>query len=81
VEQLRGGSTLKSLDIVVKNCCRRKPNWNDGTGISNWTFIQAFESLVVAGVQSLDILDALKYLRVRFIDLDSHAHCSIRIFS
>lgn len=71
VEQLRGGSTLKSLDIVVKNCCRRKPNWNDGTGISNWTFIQAFESLVVAGVQSLDILDALKYLRVRFIDLDS----------
>ena len=70
-EQLRGGSKLKSLDIVVKNCCRRKLNWNDGTGICNWTFIQAFEGIVVAGVQSLEILATLKHLRIRFIDLDS----------
>lgn len=71
VEQLRGGSKLRSLDIVVKNCCRRKLNWNDGTGISNWTFVQAFESIVVAGVRSLDVLNNLRFLRIRFIDLDS----------
>ena len=70
-EQLRGGSKLKSLDIVVKNSCRRKLNWNDGTGICNWTFIQAFQALVLAGGKSLDVLTALKHLRIRFIDLDS----------
>ncbi len=70
-EQTRGGSKLRSMDIVVKNCCRRRLNWNDGTGICNWSFIQAFESLVMAGIQSLDTLTALRHLRIRFIDLDS----------
>ena len=65
------GSRLRSLDLVVKNCCRPANVWNDGTGISNWAFIQAFEALVVAGVKSLSTLIALSTLRIRFIDLDT----------
>lgn len=72
-------SRLKSLDLVVKNCCRPAPSagwndaqrWNDGTGISNWAFVQAFEALVVAGVKSLSTLTRLENMRIRFIDLDT----------
>jgi hypothetical protein len=62
-------SKLKSLDIIVQNCCRPKNVWSDGTGISNWAFIKSFEALVTAGVHSLSKLTELNYLRIRFIDL------------
>ncbi|KAI9715241.1 MAG: hypothetical protein M1812_006052 [Candelaria pacifica] len=62
---------LKSLDLVVKNCCRPKSIVNDGTGITNWPFICSFESLVTAGIWSLEKLLDLNHLRIRFIDLDS----------
>ena len=62
---------LRSLDLVVKNCCRDNNAWNDGTGIHNWGFIKAFEALVVAGVRSLQTYPDLTLLRIRFIDLDS----------
>ncbi|MCJ1402789.1 hypothetical protein MMC11_006010 [Xylographa trunciseda] len=62
---------LKSIDLIVKNCCRDPSTWNDGTGIHNWAFIKAFEALVVAGVRSLEAYPELAFLRVRFIDLDS----------
>ena len=64
-------SRLKSIDLIVKNCCRDPNTWNDGTGIHNWAFIKAFEALVVAGVRSLETYPNLTFFRVRFIDLDS----------
>ena len=70
-ERGRGKPRLRSLDLVVKNCCRDPTAWNDGTGIHNWSFIKAFESLVVAAVQSLQTFLELQFLRIRFIDLDS----------
>jgi hypothetical protein len=43
----------------------------DGAGITNMAFIRAFERLVVSTVRSLDAFVLLKYIRIRFIDLDS----------
>lgn len=43
----------------------------DGTGITDMKFITALESLVVAGVRSLDFLGDLNFLRIRYIDLES----------
>jgi len=60
---------LKSVDLVVKNICRPTHIWSDGTGITDMSFIGAFESLVHSGVKSLERLKALDYLRIRFIDL------------
>ena len=62
---------LKSLDLVVKNCCRDIDAFNDGTGIHNGTFIHAFETLVISGVRSLLSYPELNFLRIRFIDLDA----------
>jgi hypothetical protein len=62
-------SRLKSIDLIVKNCCRPTYVWNDGSGITDMAFIMAFESLVVSGVKALDKLAALEFLRIRFIDL------------
>lgn len=67
----RNTCRLKSLDLIVKNCCRPANVRNDGTGISNWSFIQAFEALVVAGVKALSTLSLLSTMRIRFIDLDT----------
>ena len=67
----RDYSHLRSVDLIVKNCCRETTNFNDGTGIHNWAFIQAFAALVLAGVRALDALTQLNFLRIRFIDLDS----------
>ncbi|RDW87401.1 hypothetical protein BP5796_03095 [Coleophoma crateriformis] len=64
---------LKSVDLVVKNCCRPSMQWNDGSGITDIAFIAAFESLVTSGVRSLERLAALEFLRIRFIDLESQA--------
>ena len=62
---------LKSIDLIVKNCCRDINSLNDSTGIHNWAFIKAFTSLVTAGVLSLQQYPDLNSLRIRFIDLDS----------
>lgn len=62
-------SRLKSIDLIVKNVCRPTIIWNDGTGITDMSFILAFESLVLAGVKSLERLKAVDYLRIRFLDL------------
>lgn len=61
-------SRLKSIDLIVKNCCR-PTSWNSGSGVSDMAFILAFEALVVAAVKSLNRLAALQFLRIRFIDL------------
>jgi hypothetical protein len=62
-------SRMKSIDLIVKNVCRPTYVWNDGTGITDLQFIQAFEALVLSAVKSLDKLAALEFLRIRFIDL------------
>ncbi|KAL4734818.1 hypothetical protein BDV11DRAFT_46247 [Aspergillus similis] len=70
-------SKLKSLDLVVKTCCRDKklypglPFLDDFFGITNLNFIRAFEELVVASINGLQIHQKLEYMRIRFIDLDS----------
>lgn len=67
----RGNMRLKSLDLTVKNTCRSLQGWPDGSGINDWPFIQSFERLVAAGIRSLSRFKAVRYLRIRFIDLDS----------
>ncbi|KAL3446719.1 hypothetical protein BJX65DRAFT_107622 [Aspergillus insuetus] len=73
----RSKSKLKSLDLVVKTCCRDKklhpalPFLDEFSGITNMNFIRAFEKLVVGAIQSLQLHHELNYMRIRFIDLDS----------
>ena len=43
----------------------------DGAGITNLIFIKAFERLVLHTVNALAYFPNLKYVRIRFIDLDS----------
>ncbi|KAK3322038.1 hypothetical protein B0H66DRAFT_531393 [Apodospora peruviana] len=63
---------LKSIDLTVKNCCRQVLHWNEsGSGITDMNFINAFEALVLAGIRSLGKLQAVEYLRIRYVDLDS----------
>lgn len=72
-------SRLKSLDLVVKNCCRQSspqddadsPFFEEPSGITNLKFIRAFEKLVLSTVGSLDVFPELSFVRIRFIDLDS----------
>ncbi|KAI9376447.1 hypothetical protein BJX61DRAFT_365756 [Aspergillus egyptiacus] len=70
-------SRLKSLDLVVKTCCRDKkanpglPFFDELSGITNMNFIKAFEKLVIGAVESLQPHSELNYMRIRFIDLDS----------
>ena len=64
---------LKSLDLVVKNCCRGLDVWNDGTGIHNWSFIAAFEQLVTVSSRAFKFYPDLNFLRIRFVDLDAPA--------
>jgi hypothetical protein len=70
--------TLKSINIVVKACCCEQQTQDDGSvtqgnlsGITNMSFVAAFEKLIVSAVASLDVFTALNYLRIRYIDLDS----------
>ena len=62
---------LKSVDLVVKNCCRSAFGPTDSPGIHNWVFIQAFESLVTSATRTLSFFPDLSFLRIRFIDLDA----------
>ncbi|KAK4136279.1 hypothetical protein BT67DRAFT_440433 [Trichocladium antarcticum] len=65
-------SRLKSIDLTVKNCCRKVAHWNEsGSGITDMNFIDAFEELVLAGIRSLGSLKSVEYLRIRYVDLDS----------
>lgn len=66
----RGNTKLRSLDLTVKNTCRPL-DWPNGSGINDWPFIQSFERLVASGIKSLSRFKGLRYLRIRFIDLDS----------
>ena len=73
-------SNLTSVDIGVKNCCRPRPTSEEDTGdsvvgetasITSNSFIKAFDNMVTVAVFSLNSFPAMKYLRIRFIDLDS----------
>ncbi|KAJ5313078.1 hypothetical protein PENANT_c018G10380 [Penicillium antarcticum] len=73
-------SRLRSLDIVVKSCCRDEaankeafmvPPTPELSGINNMNFIYIFESMVLEAVKGLARLPQLDYIRIRYIDLDS----------
>ncbi|KAL1962223.1 hypothetical protein VTN77DRAFT_9879 [Rasamsonia byssochlamydoides] len=73
-----GEARLKSLDFVVKTCCRETTRsesmpamLDEAAGITNLKFIRSFEKLVLGAVRALDTFLALDYIRIRFIDLDS----------
>ncbi|KAL8761238.1 MAG: hypothetical protein Q9184_002618 [Pyrenodesmia sp. 2 TL-2023] len=73
-QQMRNTSRLKSIDLIVRNCCRPgvyPGSSNDATGIYQLDFINAFKYLVVAAVRFLAIFKSTSYLRIRFLDLDS----------
>lgn len=67
----RGNTKLRSLDLTVKNTCRPLEGFPDGSGINDWIFVQSFERLVATGIKSLSRFKGLRYLRIRFVDLDS----------
>ncbi|KEZ41464.1 Uncharacterized protein SAPIO_CDS7605 [Scedosporium apiospermum] len=62
---------LKSIDLTVKNICRTSDLHSSGTGIFDILFIQNFEALVLAAIRSMDVLTALQFLRIRYVDLES----------
>jgi hypothetical protein len=62
-------SRLKTVDVVVKNVCRATAQWNNGSGITDMSFISAFETLVIAAARSLGRLSAVELLQIKFIDL------------
>ncbi|KAG0645528.1 hypothetical protein D0Z07_8489 [Hyphodiscus hymeniophilus] len=62
---------LKTIDLTVKNVCRKQYQWNDGSGVTDSNFVLAFESLVLSACRSLNVLATLEFLRIKFIDLDS----------
>ncbi|KAH9903794.1 hypothetical protein F4778DRAFT_99902 [Xylariomycetidae sp. FL2044] len=63
---------LKTIDITVKNCCRKNAQWNEsGSGITDMHFISAFEQLVLGGIRALERLKSVELLRIRYVDLDS----------
>ncbi|KAI1326177.1 hypothetical protein F5Y16DRAFT_375978 [Xylariaceae sp. FL0255] len=63
---------LKTIDITVKNCCRRNAQWNEsGSGIVDMHFISAFGQLVLSGIRALEQLKMVDLLRIRYVDLDS----------
>lgn len=70
-------SKLKSLDIMIKSCCREQglypsyPLLGDVAGITSRTFINSFEKIVRGAVRSLAWHPNLEYVRIRYIDLDS----------
>lgn len=72
--QMRDTSRLKSIDLIVRNCCRPgvyPGSSNDATCIYQIDFINAFKYLVIAAVRFLAIFKSTNYLRIRFLDLDS----------
>lgn len=73
-QELRDSSRLKSIDLIVRNCCRPAAflaSNNDATGIYQLEFINAFKHLVIEAVRALSVFTSLNYLRIRFLDLDS----------
>ena len=64
----------RRVDIIVKNVCRDTKAIHDNTGIQSLGFMQAFETLVVQALKLLRLCPKIKYLRLRFIDLDSATH-------
>ncbi|KAL8804297.1 MAG: hypothetical protein Q9182_002662 [Xanthomendoza sp. 2 TL-2023] len=70
-EKSRDTSRLKSVDLIVRNCCRGQGCYSDATGIYQIDFIRAFKNLVIEAVRSLFTFTSLHYLRIRFLDLDS----------
>lgn len=71
-EKSRDTSHLRSVDLIVRNCCRhRSLGYNDATGIYQIDFINAFKNLVIEAVRALSTFSSLHYLRIRFLDLDS----------
>ncbi|OJJ51769.1 hypothetical protein ASPZODRAFT_148996 [Penicilliopsis zonata CBS 506.65] len=75
--KLQSEARLKSLDLVVKTCCREKrsdlglPLLDDAAGITNLRFIRSFEKLVIGAIRALEFFPRLDCIRIRFIDLDS----------
>ncbi|KAL8895910.1 MAG: hypothetical protein Q9207_007956 [Kuettlingeria erythrocarpa] len=73
-QSMRDTSRLKSIDLIVRNCCRPgvdPGSSNDATGIYQMDFIIAFKNLVIEAVRSLSVFESVNYLRIRFLDLDS----------
>lgn len=63
---------LTSVDLTVKNCCRHLSMFHEsGSGVQDMPFIDAFETLVLSAVRSLEKFPNLEYLRIRFVDLGS----------
>ncbi|RYP06533.1 hypothetical protein DL765_009454 [Monosporascus sp. GIB2] len=61
---------LKTIDLTVKNCCRKNAQWNEsGSGITDMHFIRVFEQLVLSGIRSLERLKSVELLRIRYVDL------------
>lgn len=67
-------SRLRSVDITVKNCCRKAYSFHEsGSGIQDLVFIETFEKLVLSAIRSLEKFKRLEYLRIRFVDLGLRA--------
>jgi len=64
---------LRTMDITLKNCCRTVDQITEGTGsgLEVMGFMKAFEKLVLGAIRALSTLTEIRYLRIRFVDLES----------
>ncbi|PKS09917.1 hypothetical protein jhhlp_004540 [Lomentospora prolificans] len=69
---------LKSIDLTVKNICRTSEFQSSGTGIFDILFIQNFENLVLGAMRSMEVLTALDFLRIRYVDLGMFSESTSR---
>lgn len=73
-------SLLRSVDLLVKACCRNDLSdwtWNARfpichalAGINNTDFNDAFHAMILEAIRALAVLPNLKHVRIRYVDLD-----------
>lgn len=80
VSKLEELSLLRSVDLLVKACCRN--DWSDWVsnanfpichalaGINNTDFNDAFHAMILEAIRALAVLPNLKHVRIRYMDLD-----------
>ncbi|KAG8533048.1 uncharacterized protein KY384_001831 [Bacidia gigantensis] len=64
-------SRLRSIDMLIQNTCRGPKETQDGVGVHNYRFIQAFEIAVFQAVRALKFFPDVGQVRIRFIDIDA----------
>lgn len=74
---LRG--RLQTLNLSLQNCCAPKMEGNSSwppplpySGVGNMQLVWAFEAMVLGCMESLGTMSQLNWIKIRYVDIDSH---------